>query len=152
MTEFIVREALEHDRPRWDVLWSGYNAFYGRHGGTALARHVSNTTWSRFFDPREPLHALVAECDGELLGLAHFLFHRSTIQTAPACYLQDLFVVDAARGQGVGRALIGATCDAARTASSNRVYWQTHETNSVAMRLYDCVAERTGIVVYHKVL
>ncbi len=152
MTEFVVRAALEGDRPQWEVLWNGYNAFYGRHGSTALARDVANKTWSRFFDQREPMHALVAECDGELLGLAHFLFHRSTIQTAPACYLQDLFTVESARGKGVGRALIEAAYDGARSAGSNRVYWQTHESNSVAMRLYNRVAERPGIVVYHKVL
>lgn len=152
MTEVVVRAALEGDRPQWEVLWNGYNAFYGRHGSTVLPRHVINTTWSRFLDQREPMHALVAECAGELLGLAHFLFHRSTIQTSLACYLQDLFTVDAARGKGIGRALIEATCDAARTAGSNRVYWQTHETNSVAMRLYDSIAERPGFIVYHKVL
>lgn len=152
MTEFVVRAALEGDRPQWEVLWNGYNAFYGRRGSTALARHVINTTWSRFFDQHEPMQALVAECDGELLGLAHLIFHRSTIRTAPACYLQDLFTAEAARGKGVGRALIEAACDGARSVGSNRVYWQTHESNSVAMRLYDSVAERPGIVVYHKAL
>ena len=109
-------------------------------------------TWSRFFDGSEPVHALVAECSGELLGLVHYLFHRSTIQIGPSCYLQDLFTVEAARGLGVGRALIEAVYVQARSAGSKRVYWQTHETNTAAMHLYDKLAERSGFVVYRKMI
>src|SRR6185437_10433292 len=79
---------------------------FDRSGATALAREITDMTWSRFFDAYEPVHALVAEADGELLGLAHYLFHRSTTAIEPVCYLQDLFTAQAARGQGVGRALI----------------------------------------------
>ena len=73
-------------------------------------------TWARFFDHYEPVHALVAESGGELLGLTHYLFHRSTTAIEPTCYLQDLFTNAAARGKGVGRALdqrrvrTGETC------------------------------------------
>ena len=96
------------------------------------------------------MHALVAERDGELLGLAHYLFHRSTIMIAPTCYLQDLFTAESARGQGIGRALIEAVYERARAAGASRVYWQTHETNRTAMALYDRVAERSGFLVYRK--
>ncbi|MGI9089620.1 MAG: GNAT family N-acetyltransferase, partial [Gemmatimonadaceae bacterium] len=78
--------------------------------------------------------------------------HRSTIQIAPTCYLQDLFTIEEARGKGVGRALINAVYARALEAGSPRVYWQTHETNSVAMQLYDRVAERSGFVVYRRTL
>lgn len=92
---------------------------------------------------------LVAERDGWLLGLVHYLFHRSTTLIGPTCYLQDLFPTEAARGQGVGRALIESVYDRARAAGSLRVYWQTHETN-VTMALYDKIAERSGFLVYRK--
>ena len=107
-------------------------------------------TWQRFFDAYEPVHALVAESDGELLGLTHYLFHRSTTAIEPVCYLQDLFTIEAARGKGVGRALINGVYDEARRAGSPRVYWQTHETNRTAMQLYDKVADKSGFVVYRK--
>ena len=107
-------------------------------------------TWGRFFDAYEPVHAFVAEAPGGIVGLAHFLYHRSTIQIPPTCYLADLFTQQAVRGQGVGGALIGAVYEHARLAGSPRVYWQTHETNTVAMRLYDHVAERSGFVVYRR--
>jgi GNAT superfamily N-acetyltransferase len=107
---------------------------------------------TRFFDAGEPMHALVFDRAGTLLGLAHFLYHRSTIQVPPTCYLQDLFTSEAARGQGVARALIQAVYGHAKALGSPRVYWQTHETNTVAMRLYDQVAEKSGFLVYRKTL
>ena len=148
--EVLVRALAERDREAWLELWDGYNAFYGRSGATALDPEITRTTWARFFDPAEPVHALVAETEGRVVGIAHYLFHRSTTQLAPTCYLQDLFTAEAARGRGVGRALIEAVYAAARRAGSPRVYWQTHESNTTAMRLYDEVGERSGFVVYRK--
>ena len=145
-----VRAVQRADFPDWKQLWDGYNEFYGRVGETALVPDVTLMTWSRFFDAYEPMHALVAEVAGRIVGLAHFLYHRSTIQVAPTCYLSDLFTADTVRGRGVGRALISAVYEHAKLAGSPRVYWQTHETNSVAMRLYDQLAERSGFLVYRK--
>jgi GNAT superfamily N-acetyltransferase len=96
----------------------------------------------------EPVHAIVAERAGTLIGLAHYLFHRSTTLVDPICYLQDLFTAPEARGQGVGRALIEAVYDRARLAGAPRVYWQTHETNVTAQSLYEQIAERSGFIVY----
>ena len=107
-------------------------------------------TWSRFFDAYEPVHALVAESGGNLLGLVHYLFHRSTTAISPNCYLQDLFTAQASRGKGFGRALIEGVYQRAQAAGSGRVYWLTHETNQTAMKLYDKVGERSGFVVYRK--
>jgi len=148
----IVRPATRDDYDSWLPLWYGYNAFYGRTGATALAADITATTWSRFFDAYEPIHALVAERDGRLLGLTHYLLHRSTTAIAPSIYLQDLFTAEDARGQGVARALIEAVYDRARAAGIPRVYWLTHETNATAMRLYDQVAEKSGFVVYRHTL
>ena len=148
----VVRPVSPSDLEPWLRLWEGYNAFYGRSGPTALPQDVTRMTWSRFFDAYEPVHALVAELDGELVGLAHYLFHRSTTMIGPSCYLQDLFTDVALRGKGIGRALIGAVYERAAAAGSKRVYWQTHETNETAMRLYDKLAECSGFVVYQKPL
>jgi len=82
----------------------------------------------------------------------HYLFHRSTVEIGPTCYLHDLFTVEAARGKGVGKALIEAVYERARAAGTQRVYWQTHETNTAAMFLYDKVAAKSGFVVYRKAL
>ena len=143
-----VRPVARTDLAQWEALWEGYNTFYER----TVPPEVTGMTWSRFFDASEPVHALVAEKDGRLLGLVHYLFHRSTSLIGPTCYLQDLFTIQAARGQGVGRALIESVYDRARNAGSLRVYWQTHETNVTAIALYDKVAERSGFLVYRKKL
>jgi GNAT superfamily N-acetyltransferase len=147
-----VRPVTRDDFDNWLPLWDAYNAFYGRSGETALPRDITDLTWSRFFDGYEPMHALVAESDGKLLGLVHYLFHRHTTMAGPICYLQDLYAVEAARGKGIGRALINAVYERAKAANSQRVYWQTHETKHTAMRLYDDVADRSGFVVYRKTL
>lgn len=147
---FVVRPAARQDFDQWLGLWDGYNAFYGRAGATALPAEITQMTWARFFDSYEPVHALVAEREGQLLGLVHYLFHRSTTAIGPSCYLQDLFTSEAARGRGVGRALIEAVYERAAIAGSTRVYWQTHETNATARQLYDKVAKNPGIVVYLK--
>jgi GNAT superfamily N-acetyltransferase len=144
----VIRSVVDDDFDRWLPLWDGYNRFYGRSGQTALPTPITHSTWSRFLDDQEPVHALVAESNGALLGLAHYLFHRSTTRIEPTCYLQDLYVEDRARGLGVGAALIDATYARARDAGAARLYWQTHESNAVARALYDRVAERTGFIVY----
>src|SRR5215467_8857174 len=148
----LVRRVQPRDSAQWKSLWDGYNAFYGRKGKTALPDAITKVTWSRFFDGYEPMHALVVEQSGILLGLAHFLFHRSTISVEPTCYLQDLFTYETARGKGVGRALIEEVYRRAKHAGCHRVYWQTHETNTTAMKLYDKVADRSGFLVYRKLL
>lgn len=147
-----IRDANNDDFTAWKVLWDGYNAFYERVGPTALSSKMTLLTWSRFLDDDEPMHCLLATSAGKLLGLAHFLYHRSTTLMEPVCYLQDVFTIEEARGKGVGRALITAVVERAKAAGSQRVYWQTHETNKVAMRLYDQVAEKSGFVVYRVVL
>lgn len=148
----LIRPVTKADFSSWLPLWEGYNAFYGRTGPTALPTEITQSTWARFFDAYEPMHALVAESDGKVVGLAHYLFHRSTTQLEPSCYLQDLYTHESARGAGVGRALIDAVYRCATDAGSPRVYWHTHETNATAMQLYDKVAEKSGFVVYRKML
>jgi GNAT superfamily N-acetyltransferase len=145
-----VRDVQQRDFPEWKPLWDGYNAFYGREGKTALPEEITNLTWSRFFDGYEPIHALVAERTDKLVGLVHYLFHRSSTGPRSNCYLQDLFTVESARGQGIGRALIEEVYRRAAQAGSGRVYWQTHETNATAMKLYDKLAEKSGFIIYRK--
>src|ERR1700742_3295116 len=145
-----IRTVTQEDYDQWLPLWDGYNAFYGRSGATALADEVTRTTWARFLAADEPVHALVAARDGELVGLVHYLFHRSTTAIELTCYLQDLFTSAEARGGGVGKALIEAVYARAAADGSHRVYWLTHETNATARRLYDQVADNSGFIVYRK--
>src|ERR1700761_6166244 len=150
MPDLLIRFVSEGDYESWLALWEGSNDFYGRSGSTALPAEITRTTWSRFFDAEEPMYALVAESKGALLGLTHFLYHRSTISIAPVCYLQDLFTTESARGRGIATALINEVYRQAQAAKASRVYWHTHETNETAQRVYDKVAERSGFIVYRQ--
>jgi GNAT superfamily N-acetyltransferase len=143
-----VRPITSTDREAWEPLWTGSNAFYQRTDATALAHEITDTLWSRFFDDAEPVFALVAEDAGRVVGLVHYLFHRSTSRIEPVCYLQDLFTSPEVRGRGVGRALIMGVYARAREAGAKRVYWQTRESNSAGRMLYDKVAKHHGFIVY----
>ncbi|MBX3650873.1 MAG: GNAT family N-acetyltransferase [Burkholderiales bacterium] len=143
---FSIRSARPADFDQWLPLWEGYNRFYER----SVPEEVTRITWARFFDAYEPMHAVVAEHDGRLVGLVHYLFHRNTAMLAPVCYLQDLFTAGDTRGQGVGRALIEAVYERAQAAGSPRVYWMTQESNTTARRLYDGVAEYSGFIQYRR--
>jgi GNAT superfamily N-acetyltransferase len=150
--ELIVRNIARADRDDWRVLWDGYNAFYGRSGPTALPDEITQATWERFFTASEPVHALVAQSQGRVVGLAHYIFHRSTTRLHDVCYLQDLFTAEHLRRGGIGRRLIEGVYEAARAAGSSRVYWQTRQDNRAGRALYDKVAQHLGFIVYGREL
>ena len=143
-----IRALREQDYPAWQPLWDGYNAFYGREGPTALDPEITRTTWRRIFESAEPVFALVAESEGKMLGITHYLYHRSTTRIELICYLQDLFTLPTARGRGVGRALIEAVYREAAASGIKRVYWQTQHSNAAGRLLYDKVAKHLGFIVY----
>ena len=147
-TDLRIRPPRQADFDAWLTLWDGYNAFYERAGQTALPLKVTRKTWSQFFDDAVPIFALLAERNGAVVGLVHYLYHRSTIRPEGSCYLNDLFTREDQRGQGVGRALIEGVYSAARRARIQRVYWHTHESNVAGRRLYDQVAKNSGFIVY----
>jgi GNAT superfamily N-acetyltransferase len=146
----LIRLLRADDRAQWGALWDGYNAFYERTGPSAIAPAITATTFARFLDPAEPMHAFVAEEGDRLVGLAHLIFHRNTTMQGMICYLQDLFAAPEARGRGIGRALIEAVYAHAKAEGSARVYWQTQIDNATARRLYDRVAAHYGFIVYRK--
>ena len=149
MSPLILTRPVERsDYDAWRALWDGYNAFYGRVDETALPEEVTSATWERFFTAAEPVRALVAEYQGRVVGLVHYIFHRSTTRLHDVCYVQDLFTAELLRGKGVGRQLLLAVYDAARREGCSRVYWQTQASNAKGRALYNKVAEHKGFIVY----
>ena len=142
-----IRPFTPDDRQAWEPLWQGYLTFYK----ASVPAEVTDATWQRLNDPAEPIHGFAAALDGRIVGIVHYIYHRSTWTTADYCYLQDLFTSEEARGQGAGRALIEAVYERAQAHGASRVYWLTHETNTAAQALYDKVAARSGFIQYRKV-
>ena len=145
---FNIRPVNRKDYADWRQLWDGYNAFYGRSGPTALEEQITEATWERFFSASEPVHALVAQDENRIVGIAHYLFHRSTTRLHDVCYLQDLFTSQQYRGRGVGRLLIQAVYAVASATKSSRVYWTTQTTNEAGRALYEKIAKHAGFIVY----
>ena len=130
------------DRAEWEALARGYKAFYK----TELPDARYEATWAVLI-AGEHIHGLAARIDGRMVGIAHYLFHAQT-WSADACYLQDLFTAEEARGQGVATALIDAVAAAARARGARKFYWLTKEGNVRARALYDRIAAWRGFLRY----
>ena len=143
-----IRPARPEDFEQWLPLWKGYQSFYK----TDIPMEVTQQTWGRFMDPAEPMHCAVADKQGVLVGMVHYIFHRSCWTAGDYVYLQDLYTQAELRGQGVGRALIEHVYAYAAEHQASRVWWLTHESNTQAMLLYDRIADKSGFVQYRKLL
>ena len=130
------------DRPAWQPLAVGYNAFYER----VLSDAAYDRAWRRLL-AADTLHGLAARLDGRVVGIAHYFFHAS-IWFDDVCYLADLFVDETARGQGAARLLIEAIAEQARSRGCARYYWLTKQDNARARGLYDKVARFAGFIRY----
>lgn len=148
MTAITIRPLAASDRAQWEPLWQGYLTFYK----ASLTPEISDETFARLTGGSQPMGAFVAERDGKLVGIVHWVVHRSTWNIRDICYLQDLFTAPEARGTGAGRALIEAVKQMAQAKDCFRVYWQTHESNLQAQALYDKVADKSGFIVYRQPL
>ncbi len=144
----LARTLEAKDYAEWLPLWKGYQAFYK----ADLAEKVTQESFRRMLDEREPTFGALAWVGGRAIGMVHWIFHRSNWSIGDYCYLQDLFVDERSRALGTGRMLIEHVYEQARAAGCSRVYWLTHESNQTAMHLYDRVAERSGFVQYRKML
>ncbi|PHM36572.1 conserved hypothetical protein [Xenorhabdus innexi] len=139
--------AAEH-YSQWLVYWQAYQDFYQ----VNLSNDVTEKTWARFFDAKEPMYCAVALAGDKILGFVHYLYHRSTWSEMDFCYLEDLFVSPEARGHHIGKQLIEFVQCEARKQNCGRLYWHTHETNLRAQHLYDWVAEKSGMIEYRMAL
>ena len=141
-----TRPLAPEDAPVWRDLWRAYLAFYE----TELPEPVYAASFSRLVDPQtDEYHGLLAcDPDGRPVGLAHYIFHRHGWRPEGVTYLQDLYVTEAARGMGAGRALIEAVYAAADAAGRPQVYWLTQSFNTEARRLYDRIGAATPFVKY----
>jgi GNAT superfamily N-acetyltransferase len=130
-----VRKVELADKDRWLELFKAYIVFYE----SQLTPEQFELTWQRIHSDFN-MYGLVAEQNGRIIGIAHYLYRPSTWAVQDFCYLEDLFVDPAARGTGAGRALIKALEEIARLAGSERLYWTTAPDNATARRLYDSLA------------
>lgn len=142
-----IRAIRPEDQADWKRLWTGYLEFYGR----TVSETVYQTSFQRLLsDEENEFHGLLAEVDGKVVGLVHYLFHRHMWSVENCCYLQDLFADPDKRGLGIGRALIEAVYAKADEAGAPSVYWLTQEFNYQGRMLYDRVGVKTPFIRYNR--
>lgn len=143
----MIRPIGAKDKTQWRALWAAYLEFYE----TSVPADVYETSFARLLaDDDHEFHGLVAEMDGKLVGLVHFLYHRHMWKAENTCYLQDLYADPNSRGMGVGRALIEAVYHAADVAGAPSVYWLTQEFNYAGRMLYDRIGQKTPFIRYNR--
>ena len=143
----IVRPLTPSDEPEWRRLWTGYLDYYE----TSVPEEVYQASFARMLSDKDnEFHGIVAELDGELVGLVHYLFHRHGWKIENVCYLQDLYTDPSVRGKSIGRALIEATYKAADANGTPAVYWLTQDFNEAGRRLYDRVGQLTPFIKYSR--
>ncbi|MEO7207056.1 MAG: GNAT family N-acetyltransferase [Steroidobacteraceae bacterium] len=145
MLALTTRPLDQSDHEDWVRLWTDYLSFYK----TTLPQEIYESTWRRLFTRGEfEPRGILAIAEGSIIGLVHYLYHRSCWSVANNCYLQDLYTDPSMRGKGVGEALIKVVRREAAKNGITNVNWMTHETNVTARKLYDRVARKTGFMEY----
>lgn len=145
--ELTIRPLVRGDKAEWAELWRGYLTFYE----TTRPDEIFDMAFERLLgDDKQDYSGLVAEQDGTLVGLAHYLFHRHGWSAKNVCYMQDLYAVPEARGTGVGRELIEGVYAAADAAGCANTYWLTQDFNETTRRLYDRIGTVTPFIKYNR--
>ena len=142
--EIQVVQIQQQDYSQWIKYWLAYQDFYK----VVLSSTTTQMTWQRFFDADEPVYCAVAKQGEHVLGFVHYVIHRSTWAVQNFCYLEDLYVSPNVRGQHIGKRLIEYVQQQATTQHYARLYWHTQETNQTAQKLYNWIAEKSGIIEY----
>lgn len=140
-----VRPIHAGDHGPWRRLWTAYLKFYRESIDDSVREH----TFTRLCQATDGLIGLVATDDADQpIGFAHLVFHPSTWSSSRYCYLEDLYVDPARRGDGTAGDLFDGVYALAREQHATRVYWHTQQFNAPARSLYDTVGRLTSFVVY----
>lgn len=139
-----VRKLKLSDKPSWQELFFDYLKFYE----TSPSDVNTELAWERLTSPDPEIQGLVAESNGVVVGIVHFHYQLSTWTDTFDCYLEDLYVAEDARGNGVARALIQAVKESSIEHDCSKLFWITKESNSTARKLYDKVATLSGFIRY----
>ena len=137
-----IRTIENRDFPDWLPLWDGNNL------GTR-DEAVTSETWSRLTDPEFPVHGLVAESNGKLVGLLHYIEHPTTGSLKDVCYMQDVYVEPAQRQKGIARALLNELAIIGQKNKKwTRIYWLAEEDNEAAQKLYETIGTKLNFTLH----
>lgn len=140
-----IRPLGDKDFFAWLGLFEGYSEFYE----SELTDQKALQVWSWIIDKNNTLDGAVAVNDaGDFVGFAHYRTVTRTLSATMGLYLDDLFVVADARGEGVGHSLIAFTKAYAAERGLSQIRLITAADNETAQALYNTVGTRTDWVTY----
>ncbi len=132
----------ESDRAGWEALARAKDAYFEVQRGDDDYERA----WRRLLDD-EQVRGVAARLDGQMVGIAHYVFHAS-VWYSRKCYLADLFVDAEARRRGVATAVIQWVAQDAEDHDFPGLYWNTLE-DAPARALYDKVGKfQEGLIHY----
>lgn len=143
--DFKVSKTLETDYSDWAALYRLYAEFYKM----PMNDEILDKVWSWIQDAGTEFFCLVArDGDGKPIGLTHFRPMFSPLRGTKVGFLDDLYVAEAYRGQGVVEQLFEAMDVEAKRFGWPFVRWLTGDDNHRAQGFYNKVADRTRWVTY----
>lgn len=140
-----VRPLGDKDFFPWLGLFEGYSTFYE----SELTDQKALQVWSWIIDPNNALDGAVAvNDDGDVVGFAHYRSVPRTLNGDLALFLDDLYVAEDSRGEGIGTLLMEFSTAYARTHKLAQIQLLTAADNATAQILYDKLGARTDWVTY----
>jgi len=144
MTQLIIRFVAAEDKAAWRALYRDYAAFYK----SEQTDDMAETVWSWLFDEGHVEEGLVAELDGDVIGLAHFRPQPRPLRAGYVGFLDDLFIDPSKRGSGAAEALMDRLNEIAEERDWSVFRWLTADDNYRARGLYDRVGRKTSWNLY----
>ncbi len=141
-----IRPVTEETLPDVEPLLAAYQRFYKMDD---IDPERNRRFFSRFMGGGRDGWLLAAWRGDEAIGFGCYYRFLSSLAAVETVLMNDLFVVEAARGSGVGRALIDAGTDLARHAGAAWLEWNTAPDNHTAQALYNTTgAEKSNWINY----
>ncbi len=132
MTE--IRAVSQEEFPKFEPLFVLYQEFYEVED---ISPERNRAYFSRFIGGTDDGWLLGAFDGDEPVGFGCFYRHKSSLSATDIVLMNDLYVTEATRGKGTGRALIEAGVELARDWGASHLSWATAPDNHTAQRLYD---------------
>ncbi|MCB1530720.1 MAG: GNAT family N-acetyltransferase [Rhodospirillales bacterium] len=125
----LVRPLQKSDYPDWLPVWKA-NCLH------RVSQDVTSETWRRICSPEEQVFALGAWKDEKLVGILHYVLHPTTGSLTPACYMQDLYILENCRRQGLASHLVARLSCTGNAQNWARIYWLAERSNFAAQAFY----------------
>lgn len=141
MSPITIRPLQPNDFPSWLPLWNANNL-----GHTNEA--VTTETWSRLTNDQSPVSGICSLKNGEMVGLIHYILHPTTGAIENACYMQDVFVDEDHRSQGIAKKMIMELIEIGKKAKWSRLYWLADANDEAAQALYKNIGVKMNFTLH----